>query len=404
MPQTCPTKLDKEPGFLEHCVNNARRPGLMRIIELLLVLCTTLSLALRMNAEPSNSVSTAQILQEAKAKHKVPGMAVVVMKDGVVCDRAVAGVRKNGAPDVITTNDLFHIGSCTKSMTATLVATYVEEGRLSWDTTIASVLPELKGKMNEAYEKVTIEQLLTHRGGVPGSPPTLAWIQAWGKKGTPTQQRYEFIKAVLSKAPEAKPGEKFIYSNQGYAIAGAMLEKITGQAWETLMTNKIFKPLSMDTTGFSVPGTEGKIDQPWGHAKRFGKIRALQEDNPPAIGPAGTVHGSLDDIARFALAHMKGEREGGIVKRETFRKLHTAPQGGDYAFGWGCSKTPQAGTLLSHAGSNTMFYLLMWVAPEKDLLIITAVNMGGDPAEQATLDVTRALRDKWLTVKGADLH
>src|SRR5205823_3429619 len=104
------------------------------------------------------------------------------------------GVRKIGSPTPLTTNDVFHIGSCTKSMTATLSAMLIEKGRLHWDTTIGSVFSELTGQMSKEYESVTIHQLLHHRGGVPGSPPAAAWKRAWEQHGSPTQQRYEFIK------------------------------------------------------------------------------------------------------------------------------------------------------------------------------------------------------------------
>ena len=123
---------------------------------------------------------------------------MVVVKDGQICDRAAVGVRKWGDPTPVTTNDVFHIGSCTKSMTATLTAILIEEGKLRWDTTIAEVFPELKGKMDKQYETVTVEQLLHHRGGVPGDPPPAAWKRAWEEKGTPAQQRREFIEAVLA--------------------------------------------------------------------------------------------------------------------------------------------------------------------------------------------------------------
>src|SRR5438046_7082410 len=79
--------------------------------------------------------------------HKLPALAVVVTKDGQICDRAAAGVRKWGDTVPVTTSDVFHIGSCTKSMTATLAAMFIEQGKLRWDTTIAEVFPELKGKM-----------------------------------------------------------------------------------------------------------------------------------------------------------------------------------------------------------------------------------------------------------------
>src|SRR5882672_679156 len=137
-------------------------------------------------AAPPPSGETTRVLEGIRKKHDLPALAVVVAKDGNVCDRAAVGVRKSGDPTSVTTNDVFHIGSCTKSMTATLAAMLIEHGKLRWDTTIAEVFPELKGKMDKQYEAVIVEQLLTHRGGVPGSPPTAAWKRAWEQKGTPT--------------------------------------------------------------------------------------------------------------------------------------------------------------------------------------------------------------------------
>jgi len=178
------------------------------------------------------SAPVSHMLEVIRKKYDFPALAVVVVKDGKICDRAAVGVRKSGDPTLVTTNDQFHIGSCTKSMTATLAAMFIEEGKLRWDTTIAEVFPELKGTMDERYEAVTVEQLLTHRGGVPGKPPGAAWKRAWEEDGTPVEQRREFIAAVLASAPKAEPGKKMIYSNQGYTIVGAMLEKIAGKPWE----------------------------------------------------------------------------------------------------------------------------------------------------------------------------
>src|ERR1039458_7169263 len=207
-------------------------------VGILLLTVLTLAVIAAPAAQPASG-DTASVLEGIRKKHDLPALAVVVVKDGRICDRAAVGVRKWGESTPVTTNDIFHIGSCTKSMTATLTAMLIEDGKLRWDTTIADVFPELKGKMDKQYEAVTVEQLLTHRGGVPGKPPAAAWQRAWEAKGTPTQQRREFIEAVLSQPPEATPGTKMIYSSQGYAIIGAMLEKLTGTAWETLITERL---------------------------------------------------------------------------------------------------------------------------------------------------------------------
>ncbi|MGH7970233.1 MAG: serine hydrolase domain-containing protein [Limisphaerales bacterium] len=333
-----------------------------------------------------------------RERYDFPALAVVVVKEGRICDRAAVGVRKLGDDTRVTTNDLFHIGSCTKSMTATITASLIEEGRLHWDTKIAEVFPELRDKMDPQYRAVTIEQLLTHRGGVPTEPPPAAWSRARAEKGTPTRQRYEFISAVLSNAPAAPPGTKYIYSNQGYAIAGAMLERTTGVPWETMMTNRLFKPLHMESAGFGPPGTLGQVDQPWGHMRKLLRTIPVQQDNPPAIGPAGRVHCSLDDLAKYAICHLEGVRKGGILKPETFRKLHAASaDGGDYACGWVCVERSWAGgRALMHNGSNTMWYVVMWLAPEKDFAVIAATNTGVADTFKGCDEVCAKMIQKWV--------
>lgn len=336
-------------------------------------------------------------------EHKVPALAVIVTKDGVICDRAAAGLRKSGDTTPVTTNDVWHIGSCTKSMTATLAAMFIEQGKLRWDTTIAEVFPELKGKMDKRYETVTVDQLLHHRGGVPHDPPSAAWKRAWEQRGTPTEQRREYLTAVLSAPPETEPGTKLIYSNDGYNIVGMMLEKISGQDFESLMKEKLFKPLHMDTAGFGPPGTKDKIDQPWGHAHNLFLTLPIQNDNPPVHSASGRVHCSLDDLARYAMFHL--QKTNALLKPETMAKLHASPDGveiknfmDDYACGWVRMRRPWAGgPVLWHNGSNTYFYIVMWLAPEKNFCVIAATNVAGDDAEKACDDACVAMINKWLS-------
>lgn len=348
-------------------------------------------------AAPSTTMDTSQTLEAIRKKHDLPALAVVVVKDGKICDRAAVGVRKFGDPTPVTTNDLFHIGSCTKSMTATLTAMLIEEGKLRWNTTIADVFPELRGSMNKQYEAVTVEQLLTHRGGVPTAPPAAALSRAWQQLGTPVQQRKEFIEAVLCHPPEADPGTKMIYSNQGYTIVGAMLERLTGTPWETLITEKLFKPLHMNSVGFGPPGTADKIDQPWGHVRKLSMTIPIQKDNPPASGPSGRVHCSLDDLARFTIFHMQHKQAGSLLKSETLVKLHTPPKGGDYACGWVVLKRDWAdGTALMHNGTNTMWYVVMWLAPEKNFSVVVATNIAGSDAENGCDEAATEMILHWL--------
>jgi CubicO group peptidase (beta-lactamase class C family) len=359
--------------------------------------CCLLAMSAAAADVPAGTNTTASMLEAIRTKRELPGLAVVVIKNGKICDRAAVGVRKLGDSTPLTTNDQFHIGSCTKAMTATVAAMLIEEGKLRWDTTIVDVFPEWKGKMDPQYEKVTVEQLMTHRGGLPEKAPLEPLAKAQFQHGSPTQQRLEFLQAVLAAPPQAPPGTKYIYSNQGYATLGAMLEKLSGKPYEDLMTERLFRPLHMDSAGFGPPGTEGKVDQPWGHAQWSGSKVPTQFDNPPAIAPAGRVHCSLDDMARYVIAHLEGERDGGLLKPETFRHLHTPPEGADYACGWRCVQRSWAGgKALTHAGSNTFWLMVLWLAPEKDFAIITATNIFGDPASKACDEAAVEMMHKWL--------
>ena len=133
------------------------------------------------------------------------------------------------------------------------------------------------------------------------------WAQAWKKQGSPTEQRLEFVRGLLQTAPDPLPGTKCIYSNQGYSIAGAMLEQITEKSWESLMREMLFHPLELNSAGFGAPGMPGQADQPWGHRRRGSALEPVPPgpaaDNPPAIGPGGIVHASIGDFARYAAWH-----------------------------------------------------------------------------------------------------
>jgi CubicO group peptidase (beta-lactamase class C family) len=361
-------------------------------------------------AAESSSVSTnktsaaAQIvnlneaLEPLRASNKVPALSAAVVVDGKLKGVGAVGIRKGGSPTPVKGTDLWHVGSCTKPMTATLIAMNVEKRRMQWSMTIADALPNLRDSMHPSYRDVTLEQLLTHRAGLPTQADAKLWEAAWASRAAPVDQRLEFIKGTLAKEPETTPGTKYNYSNQGYAVAGAMLEKIVGQPWETLMREQLFKPLLMNSSGFGVPGIIGQIDQPWGHKWKNGKLEPLQEDNPAAIAPAAAVHCSIWDFARLAMFHLHGARgQGALLKPETFTRLHTPPAGQDYAMGWQRQDRSWAdGYTLSHAGSNTLNFALVWIAPKIKFAAVSATNIGGDSGEKACDDVVQALIKKYV--------
>jgi len=275
-------------------------------------------------------------------------------------------------------------------MTSTLIARLVEQGRLKWDTALAEVFPEFSTQMHPDSKKVTLLQLLSHRAGLP---PNLELINYLGDETVPLRLRA--VREELGKKPQHAPGRAYEYSNLGYIIAGAVAEKITGQSWERSIASEVFEPLQMRSAGFGGTGTPGQIDQPWPHTSD-GKPAAVNGpamDNPPVMGPAGRVHCSIQDWAKFIQDQLRGDRgEPALLKPETYQKLHTPPFGGEYALGWvTAQRSWGGGKVLNHAGDNTMNCANVWIAPQRDFAILVCVNQSGDIAFQATDEAVGAM-------------
>ncbi len=324
-----------------------------------------------------------KLLEPIRKKHSLPALGGAIVDGQHVIGIGASGVRKMKAPSKATSKDLWHLGSCGKAMTATLIARLVEKKKLKWDTTIEQVFPKLKKTMQPEYRKVTLVQLLSHRGGFSGNlvvnQPDL-WAKLARLSGNPQKARVLFVKEILKVKPEATPGTKHIYSNAGYTMAGAIAEKVTGKSYEVLMKREVFLPLGMKSAGFGSP--VGK--QPWGHlAQDKGGAPVLPGpfgDNPQAISPAGTIHCTLMDWGKFISAHMvPGKGKKAFLKETTLKKLHTSIGDGDYALGWVTKDRPWGGgePVLFHNGTNTMWYAVVWATPKNDFAVLVTTNQGG---------------------------
>jgi CubicO group peptidase (beta-lactamase class C family) len=307
--------------------------------------------------------------------------AAVVASSGLE-KMAVAGYRKLGDSTPASLDDLWHLGSDTKIMTAVLAATFVEEGKLRWDTTVSDIFPELASSFNPAFRTITLTQLLSHRAGLPHDVDYAALL----KLDSVRDQRLGAVKAALSGQPRHVPGSEYEYSNIGYIIVGSMLERISGEDWESLMRTRVFEPLGMGSAGFGGLSTSERVDQPWGHQKLVWVMLARRPeiDNPPVFGPAGRVHCSIQDWGKFIEDQLRGARgEAGILKPESYHELQSAhfPQSpteqGQYGFGWGIyDRSWAGGVALHHTGSNTLYYAEVWIAPGKDFAVLACANAG----------------------------
>lgn len=344
--------------------------------------------------------SVSDLVRSIRTDTKSPALILGVTRANQPVEIAVDGVRKLGAEAPARSDDLWHIGSITKSMTASLVARLIEKERLGWDTTLATLLPDFK--LTEQQKKITVHQLMRHRSGLPRD---LGFNRARvegivGSEKDPVKVRERYIKDVLSRPLLHEPGTAFAYSNAGYTLLGFIAERIEKVPYETLIKREVFGPLGMSRTFVGPAGvpderTRGHLtgNPPTAHE--------VDEDLQRMLVPAGNVWMSVQDLITYGRAHLDGLRgKDGFLLAATIRKLHEAlleDEGdvGGYASGWVVG--PLQGTALRHGhnGSNGTFVAELAIYPDQELVIASISNRGypvePSPALQAVLAVARKL-------------
>lgn len=314
------------------------------------------------------------VLEPVRAEQGVPALAAAVVRDGAVVAAGATGVRRLGEPASVALTDRFYVGSLTKLMTDMLIGTLVDGGKLRWEATLGELFPELRETMTPAFHGATLEQLLTHRAGLPTftrlGPAEAQLFQSI--TGTPVEQRARFAAWLLAQEPVAQPGTDAHYSNAGYALAGAIAERAGGRPWEELMQERVFAPLGIRSAGFGVPA-QLEPGQPWGHVGEPGAYTAAQGFGPttPIMRPAGGTSMTIEDLARFAAGHIaEVSGAGRVLRPETARRVHDTR---DATF----------------AGGNGMHTAMIALRPEAGAAIVVATNSGGPAALQ---EVIRRLR------------
>lgn len=339
--------------------------------------------------DAANDASTTQpddlasVLEPIRAEANLPALIGAVWKGDELVAIGVTGTRKLGDPTPATIYDQWHLGSDTKAMTATLIGIQVDKGVMSLDDTISELFAG--ETIDPGYVNVTIAELLQHRGGAPAEIPDDILDAMWAGGSNPAA-RTAAVLSLISRPPEQATGT-FVYSNAGYMIAGGAVERVQqGKPWEEIMQDELLVPLGMGSCGFGAPGNPDQVEQPWGHDGETPISPGPLADNPPSLGPAGTVRCSITDWGKFLALHLHGARNEAVplVSQATLTALQTPPPGADYGCGWGVTTRDWAGgTALTHSGSNTLWFATTWIAPAKNTTLAVITNRGDEPAATA---------------------
>jgi len=313
------------------------------------------------------------LLEEGMRAGDLPGIVAGITTSSDALFVRTRGVRRLDQPERLEPNDLLHLGSCTKAMTAALSALLVESGLLEWQTSL-EVPPKGRARTSST---ITLHQLLSHTAGVP-----VFGLQQWEAmpvfEGDILQQRAAFTQWQLELIQD-----EHVYSNAGYTMAASIAESAMGASWETLITEWLFEPLGI-TGVFGWPALHDP-NQPWGHWQR--EIDGPLVPHPPTdayqvphvIAPAGDVSMTMGDYLVFLRENLRGlNGRSNLLTQETFEFLHT-PVGtisdSPYACGWVILPEAFDGiTLHTHNGSALTFFLDMILVPEHDFAVAVGTN------------------------------
>ena len=325
-------------------------------------------------------------VEKTLAEWKVPGASVAVVKDGKVILAEGYGLRDVAKKLPATPHTLFAIGSSSKAFTATAVGIMVDDGKLGWDDRVVDRLPTFRLQDKIATEQMTPRDLLCHRSGLPRHD--LVWYGAGFS-------RKELFDRMRYLEPRADFRAIFQYNNFMIMTAGLLAGEVSGSSWEDVVRTRIFGPLGMNDSNFSVADSRKTEDHALPYEQRDDKVVEVPFKNIDAIGPAGSINSDALDMARWVLLQLnKGKAEGKqvisekslkeihspqmVVQEGAFRALENFPEMAQTTYGMGWFLTSYRGhPWIHHGGAIDGFKALVTFLPRDGIGVVVLTNLGG---------------------------
>lgn len=321
-------------------------------------------------------------------EHNVSGLSIALVRGGRVVYSKGFGSRNLEKGLAATADSLFAIGSTTKAFTAAAAAISVDDGLITWDHPIKEVIPEFRLLDPSASDQASLRDLLLHRTGLPRHD--FVW---YGSSDT----REQLLARLAFLAPSAAFRTKWQYQNLMYMVAGISLERVQKTSWEEVIRRRLLHPLEMSRTVLSDKEAQKDYNVAYPHTLSEGRLAVIPFRNIDAIGPAGSIYSSANDMGHWLAFLLAGGKYGGkaLIQPASFNQLVTAqievpslissPHKGDfsasgYGFGW-LSTLYRGHQLLWHTGGIDGFRSFVGFFPNADLGIVVLTNVSHfDPA------------------------
>lgn len=321
-------------------------------------------------------VTIQTIVDSVRTAFGLPALVGAIVKvDDADFARAVSGTRRASGGAAATLDDLWHLGSNFKAFTSMLAAIAVEDGAIEWETTITEAFPELAGTIRAEYQDITLRDLLSHQSRLQRDPGAGAISGA-----TRTEQRNAVAAWAVTQPPLSGVGA-YSYTNVGYMLAGAMVERALGTTFEQAIATHIYTPLGIDDAGWGPQAAGGSTAQPVAHRRTNGQWQELENfDNPPVYASAGGAHMSVGSWSLFLQEVLKLEAGAPTLVSlaegaETTRSITLIGGQDYYGMGWTITSRSWAnGRTLTHNGTNTGNYSVTWMSSGRGFAVLGLTN------------------------------
>ncbi len=349
----------------------------------ILILCGLLSPYTALRGSEPDAINRLAGIDEFIEKElkdwNIPGLAVSIVKDKDVIYSKGFGFRDLNQKLQVTPLTMFPIASCTKAFTTTSLAILKGDGRFDWDTPVRKYIPSFRLKDEYATKHATTRDLVTHRVGL--APHDNLW---WDSKLT----RMKIFKKLQFLSFDRGFRESYEYNNLMYIAAGMVVEAVSGRTWEDFVRTKIFDPLEMKNTGFSLAGMKKSGDYSLPYRNKNGEIMENPYIDMTSAGPAGSINSNVSDMANWIIMNLNGGRfkdkqiipedrlneimkpqvvtTGIITEEEMFYKL--------YAMGWGINS--YRGHLMTiHFGAIEGSRSVVAMLPKEKIGVVVLTNI-----------------------------
>ena len=320
------------------------------------------------DASTSGAAQQMDALLRHAYKPDAPGAAVIVVKYGKPILRKGYGLANLELNVPIQPDMVFRLGSMTKQFTAVGILMLVHEGKLALDDDITRFL---RGYPTHG-EGITIENLLTHTSGIKNYTDMPSWLKLWCKDFTVP----ELVDLFKNEPMQFKPGENWEYSNSGYILLGAIIEKVSGQSYADFIRQRIFEPLGMKHSYYGDYDTviPGRVSGYEVHGNGFVNTAYLSMTRPYA---AGSLLSSVDDLARWDAALYTDK----LIPQSLLRKAWTPFRLKDgrstgYGYGW-VMWTYQGHRVIEHEGGINGFSTSGIRLPDDHVYVAVLSNCPG---------------------------